>query len=69
MYVCAVESKAGPRFGGLCVKNWSKSCVKNWSKFCVHCFPHFLSILGHVEKHKKCQFVPNSAFAILSGYQ
>ena len=42
--------KAGPRFGGLCVKNWSKSCVKNWSKFffflTVFPPPPFYSVWG-----------------------
>ena len=49
IYIYAVELKVGPRFGGFCVKNWSKSCVKigprvvlkNWSKFFA-LFHHFL---------------------------
>ena len=28
IYICAVELKAGPRFGFFCVKSCSKSCVK-----------------------------------------
>ena len=44
IYIYAVKLKAGPRFGGFKVKNWSKFKVKNWSKFFFTVFPHFYSV-------------------------
>ena len=60
----AVELKTGPRFGGFCVKNWSKSCVKNWSKiFTV--FPMFIVLGG---AWLKSQIVSIGAQIVFSKY-
>ena len=45
IYIYAVESKTGPRFGVSSVKSWSKSSVKNWSKFFT-AFPIFIVLFG-----------------------
>ena len=45
-HIYPVQSKTGPRFGGFCVKNWSKSCAKKRSKLFALFSPHFLSVLG-----------------------
>ena len=47
IYICAVELKAGPRFGVSSVKNWSKSSVKNWSKSFFTVFLIFVVFWGY----------------------
>ena len=46
IYIYAVKLKAGQRFGGFKVKDWSKFKVKNWSKFIFIVFPHFYRVCG-----------------------
>ena len=46
IYMHAVKLKAGPRFGGFKVKNWSKLKVKNWSKFFI-VFPICIVFWGY----------------------
>ena len=65
IYIYAVELRTGPRFGVLCVKNWSKSCVKNWSKFfSVFLILHtqIVSICAKIVFLQNCRDVKNEAF-------
>ena len=50
IYICAVKLKAGPRFGGFKVENWSKLKVKYWSKFLFTVFPVFIVFFGVCSK-------------------
>ena len=70
-YIHVVELKIGPRFGGVCVKNWSKSCVKNWSKFFFVSLssPMFIVFGGTFKNTSSVNLCPNSVFAKWSGCQ
>ena len=56
IYICAVELKAGPRFGVSCVKNRSKSSVK------IFLPPFLLCFLGMFKNTNSVTLCQNSVF-------
>ena len=46
IYICAVESKLGPRFALFWVTTWSKVASKPGPRFCLLVFPLLYSVFG-----------------------
>ena len=68
MHICAVELKAGPRFGVSCVKNWSKSSVKTGPSFSL--FSNFYRVFWVFLKTQIVSHcAKNSVFAKFWGCQ